>query len=41
VPGLTPCQMTMTRKEEIKCPFWIHYFWVDYAESNKKPGILY
>ncbi len=33
--------MTMTRKEESKCPFGIHYSWVDYAGSNKKPGILY
>jgi hypothetical protein len=33
--------MTMTRKEETKCPFWIHYSWVDYAGLNKKPGIFY
>jgi hypothetical protein len=39
--GLTPHEMTMTRKEESKCPFGIHYSWVDYAGSNKKPGILY
>jgi hypothetical protein len=33
--------MTKTKKEEIKCPFRIHYSWVDYAGSNKKPIIFY
>ncbi len=40
-PGLTPREMPTTRKEETKCPFRIHYSWVDYAGSNKKPGIFY
>jgi hypothetical protein len=33
--------MPETRKEATKCPFWIHYSWVDYGGSTKKPGIFY
>jgi hypothetical protein len=40
-PGLTPREMAMTRKEEMKCPFRIHYSWVGYSGSKKKPGIFY
>jgi hypothetical protein len=40
-PGLTPREMPETRKEATQCPFRIHYSWVDYARSVKKPGIFY
>jgi hypothetical protein len=39
--GLTPREMPATRKEATQCPFRIHYSWVGYAGSTKKPGIFY
>jgi hypothetical protein len=40
-PGLKPWELTLTKKEETKCPFRILYSWVDYIGSIKKPRIFY
>jgi hypothetical protein len=40
-PGLKPCEMPVTRKEETRCPFRILYSWVSYPGLSKKPGIFY
>jgi hypothetical protein len=39
--GLNPREIMLTQKEVTKCPFRIHYSWVDYTCLSKKPGIFY